>query len=124
MRGLSAKHSTRAKPIIMAAAKGSGRSGGGFCPDVNCPSVCLSVCGPKLTEMVPVGCVGGAGCRAAPMRQMTHTTLTVHATAITRRVDCAKSSDSNELLLLSTTEPLLPAGGTGPAVLMELIAAS
>ena len=55
---------------------------------------------------------------------MMHTTLTVHATAIARRVDCAKASESNELLLLSTTEPLLPAGGTGLAVLMDLIAAS
>ena len=41
---------------------------------------------------------------------MLHTTLTVHATAMARRVDCAKASESNELLLLSTTEPLLPAG--------------
>jgi len=80
----------------MAVAKGSGRSGGG--------------CRPKLTETVPVGRVGGAGCRAAAMRQMTHTTLTVHATATTRRIDCANASDSNKLLLLSTTEPLLPAG--------------
>ena len=49
--------------------------------------------------------------RSSSDARVTQMTLSTHAIVITRRVDCAKESDAIELLLTSTTEPLLPVDG-------------